>query len=89
MDIKNIEGYEKLDQRVAHPSAWLDEKITDLTYILKKALTENGVAEKDRIILAVLTYLNGVADGNRFVRPNPYNAENPALPEGEGSRIHY
>jgi hypothetical protein len=69
-----------LNQRSNNPSAWLDETMTDLTMKLCEAINAQTAEEKDTILVSVVSYLHGLGDGSRFLKPNPYNEANPPQP---------
>ena len=86
MEIKNLDNYDKLNHRNGNVFAWLDELLEDVSIKVCEAINAKEVDGKDAILCSIVSFLNGVQDGNRFAKPNPYTPENPALP-GIGSRI--
>ncbi len=86
--INRIPDYEEKNQRVEHPSAWLDEVIQGVELVLQDAFNEPTIESKNRAILATITYLSGILDGNRFMRENPYK-NSPPPPLSELKKIHY
>ena len=88
-DIKNSSDYQEKKNRVANISAWLDETLEDILECLQQIHNEENVEKKNLKIKTLMSYLNGVQDGNRFGKPNPYNNTNSPRINNEGSRVMF
>lgn len=85
--ITKIESYEEMSQRSSSLSHWLDESVNnDLIPHLEKAINAISIDEKDKTLMSVLSYWNGVVDGNRFNRERP---SDEVLLKKKGSRVFY
>ena len=84
--IKRSSDYIEKQNRIAPISGWLDERLEDILNNLGRIHNEGNIEKKNNMIRMLMSYLNGVQDGNRFGKPNPYNEENPKV-NGKGSRI--
>ena len=83
---KSSDYYEKF-HRNGSISAWLDETLEDILNHLEEILNEEDIKRKNRKLKSLMSYLNGIQDGNRFGKPNPYNKKNPKLSDKKGTRI--
>jgi hypothetical protein len=86
--MERVSNYEADQHRTFPPTAWLDETLQGVELTLQDAINAETLAEKNKIILATITYIGGVMDGNRFFRENPYKDKEP-LPLEQLRRIHY
>jgi hypothetical protein len=82
------ENFDQMNQRVAHPSAWLDEVIQAIELAIQDGINETTIDGKNKVFFAIKSYTAGIADGNRFMRENPYK-NNDALPSELLKRIIY
>lgn len=86
MSINKADWYEEYAQRSGSVAGWLDETLEDVLGVLASAVNEGDSLKKDQILLSLMSYLDGLQDGNRFGKSSPYTSKCPPLPKG-GSRI--
>lgn len=86
MPIQKAEWYGELAQRSGNASGWLDETLEDVSNRLLTVFNEEDASRKNQILKSVMSYLNGLQDGNRFAKPSPFGPGCEKLPKG-GTRI--
>ena len=82
------EGFDEMNQRTANPTAWLDEVVQAIELAIQDAVNETTIEGKNKVLLALKSYTAGIADGNRFMRANPYLNSKP-LPSELLKRVMY
>jgi hypothetical protein len=89
-DVKltRVSDFDGLNQRIAKPEVWLDEVLQAIELAIEDAINNDSTEGKNNILLALSNYLGGIADGNRFMRPNPYTDSKP-LTSAQLRRVIY
>ena len=83
----NSVDYQEKFNREGNISAWLDEALEDVLNVLKDTLNESNTETREIKLKSLISYLNGLQDGNRFGKKNPYNKNCLQLIEKNGTRI--
>ena len=84
MEIEKHKEYELHKDRTAEISAWLDLTLGDVSDNILEVLKEETIERKDKHLVSIFNYINGILDGNRFGKKNPYENGCKRL---EGTRI--
>ncbi len=71
------DNFDELNQRVAHPTAWLDEVLQAIELAVQDGINEQTLEGKNKVLFAIRSYIGGIADGNRFMRESPYKNNKP------------